>query len=71
VLTSGVYAQDVPSSFGVDRHSTHLRAWLNEAGVTQIDELRFRPSLLTPDRDGGFDKARERAVEPAAAHGRV
>lgn len=71
VLTSGVYAQGVPSSFGVDHHSTHLRAWLNEAGVTEIDELRFQPSLLTPDPDGGFDRARERAVDLAAAHGRV
>ena len=71
-LTSGAYAQDFPSpAFGVDHHSTYLRDWLNQAGVTEIDELRFQPSLLTKDPAGDLEKANQRGVELAKAHGRV
>jgi FMN-dependent NADH-azoreductase len=62
-LTSGAYGPSMPSpAFGVDHHSTYLRSWLNQAGVTDIDELRFQPSLLTADPEGRFKAA------VAAAH---
>ncbi|BBX65967.1 FMN-dependent NADH-azoreductase [Mycobacterium saskatchewanense] len=67
VLTSGVYAQGVPAAFGVDYHSTYLRAWLNQAGVTEIDELRFQPSMLTADPAGDLEVANRRAVELGTA----
>jgi FMN-dependent NADH-azoreductase len=71
-LTSGVYAQGVKTpDFGVDHHSTYLRAWLNQAGVTEIDELRFQPSLLTPDPARSLDEAIKKAVELAQVHGRL
>lgn len=71
-LTSGVYAQGVASpAFGVDHHSTYLRAWLNQAGVTAIDELRFQPTLVTEDPAGDLAKAKERAIELAKVHGFV
>ncbi|HVI88960.1 MAG TPA: NAD(P)H-dependent oxidoreductase [Dongiaceae bacterium] len=71
VLTSGAYAQHLPSpAFGVDHHSTYLRAWLNQAGVTQIDELRFQPTLLTKDPVGDFARVQERAAELARNQGR-
>ena len=71
-LTSGVYAQGVKTpEFGVDHHSTYLRAWLNQAGVTEIDELRFQPSLLTPDPARSLDEAIKKAVELAQVHGRL
>jgi FMN-dependent NADH-azoreductase len=70
-LTSGVYAPGVPPAFGIDHHSTYLRDWLSQAGVTEIDELRFQPSLLTEDPAGDLEKANKLAVELANAHGRI
>ncbi len=70
VLTAGAYAQSLPSpAFGVDLQSTYLRAWLNQAGVTAIDEVRFQPSLLTQDPEGDFQRAKHAAVELATVHG--
>ena len=72
VLTSGAYASSFPSpAFGVDHHSTYLRAWLNQAGVSKIDELRFQPTLLTKDPAGDFERANQAAVRLAQAHGQV
>lgn len=68
-LTSGVYAQNVPPAFGTDHHSTYLRDWLNQAGVTEIDELRFQPTLLTEDPAGGLASTSQRAVDLAHSHG--
>jgi FMN-dependent NADH-azoreductase len=57
-LTSGAYGPSMPSpAFGVDYHSTYLRAWLNQAGVTDIEEIRFQPTLLNPDPEGGLKTA--------------
>jgi FMN-dependent NADH-azoreductase len=71
-LTSGVYAQGVPEpAFGVDHHAAYLRMWLNQAGIHQIDEVRFQPSMLTPDPAGDLQKALDDAARLAAAHGRV
>ena len=72
VLTSGAYAASFPSpAFGVDLHSTYLRAWLNQAGITAIDEIRFQPTLLTRDPSGDFARAKQTAIDLAAAHGSV
>lgn len=71
-LTSGAFSQSAPSpAFGVDHQSTYLRAWLNEAGVTAINELRFQPTILTPDPAAALADARQRAVRLAQAHGCV
>ncbi len=70
-LTSGVYAPGVPPAFGIDHQSTYLRDWLNQAGVTEIDELRFQPSMLTADPPGDFEKACKSAVELAQQHGLI
>jgi FMN-dependent NADH-azoreductase len=57
-LTSGAYGPSMPSpAFGIDHHSTYLRDWLNQAGVTEIEEIRFQPTLLTSDPDGSFKAA--------------
>ena len=57
-LTSGAYGPSMPSpAFGIDHHSTYLRDWLNQAGVTDIDEIRFQPTLLNPDPEGSFEAA--------------
>jgi len=68
-LTSGAYAPSMPSpAFGVDHHSTYLRDWLNQAGVTDIEEIRFQPTLLNADPEGGF-KAAVAAARTLAARG--
>ena len=72
VLTAGAYADGRPSpAFGVDHQSTYLKSWLNQAGVTAIDDLRFQPTLLTADPQGALVQARQAAVDLAKAHGRV
>lgn len=61
-LTSGAYGPEMPSpAFGVDYQSSYLRFWLNQAGVKNIAELRFQPSLLTQDPEGDFQAAIARA----------
>ena len=72
VLTAGAYADSFPSpAFGVDHQSTYLKAWLNQAGVTAIDDLRFQPTLLTADPHGALEQARQAAVALAKAHARI
>ncbi len=72
VLTAGAYAPSAPSpAFGVDHHSTYLGAWLSQAGVTAIDEVRFEPTLLTQDSAGDFERAKRAAMELAHTHGRL
>jgi FMN-dependent NADH-azoreductase len=69
VLTSGAYAQGIPTpAFGTDHHSTYIHDWLEQAGVTAIDELRFQPTMLTADPAGAAEDARRRAVELAKSH---
>lgn len=56
-LTSGAFSPAAPSpAYGVDHHSTYLSFWLNQAGVTDIEEIRFQPTLLTGDPEGDFAK---------------
>lgn len=59
VLTSGAYGPNMPTpAFGVDHHSTYLRSWLNQAGVTDIEIVRFQPVLLDPAPEAGFAAAK-------------
>jgi FMN-dependent NADH-azoreductase len=69
VLTAGAYADDRPSpAFGVDHQSTYLNAWLNQAGVTAIDEVRVQPTLLTTDAQDVLERAKQKAADLAARH---
>jgi FMN-dependent NADH-azoreductase len=68
-LTSGAYAPSMPSpAFGIDHQSTYLRDWLNQAGVTEIEEIRFQPTLLTSDPEESF-KAAVGSARSLAARG--
>jgi len=72
VLTAGAYADSRPSpAFGVDYQSTYLKAWLNQAGVTAIDEVRYQPTLLTPDPQGALEQAKRSAMSLATTHARI
>ncbi|MCZ4255496.1 NAD(P)H-dependent oxidoreductase [Sulfitobacter sp. G21635-S1] len=61
--TSGVYAPGAPAKYGTDHHSTYLDWWLDFIGVTEIETVRFQPSLLTADPDGDQLQALERAAD--------
>jgi FMN-dependent NADH-azoreductase len=66
VLTSGAYAPHFPSpAFGVDHHATYLKDWLNQAGVTAIEEIRYQPTLLVADPEAAFAAAKEAAAAAA------
>lgn len=68
VYTSGAYAESFPSpAFGVDHQSTYMTAWLNQAGVTDISEIRYQPTILTADSEGDFARAKEAAATAGAA----
>jgi FMN-dependent NADH-azoreductase len=61
--TSGAYSPAAPSpAFGTDHHATYMRAWLNQAGVTQIAEVRYQPTLLDPDSEASFHRAKAAAA---------
>ncbi len=64
--TSGVYAPGVTASFGLDFHSTYLDWWLNFIGVSDIETVRFQPSLLTADPAKAFQEAIADAQQVAA-----
>ncbi|UWQ79662.1 NAD(P)H-dependent oxidoreductase [Leisingera sp. S132] len=66
-LTSGAYGPGMPSpAFGVDHQSAYLKFWLNQAGVEDIAELRFQPTLLTADPEAGFQAAAAEAEKLAS-----
>ncbi|MFK5073323.1 NAD(P)H-dependent oxidoreductase, partial [Klebsiella pneumoniae] len=64
--TSGAFSPSaLPPAFGVDHHSTYMRAWLNQAGVSDIAEIRYQPTLLDPDSDAAFARAKSEAASLA------
>lgn len=58
VYTSGAWGPEMPSpAYGVDHQSTYMRAWLGQAGVTDLAEIRYQPTLLDPDSAAAFERA--------------
>ena len=55
--TSGVYAQGVPAAFGLDFQSNYLDWWLKFIGLSDIETIRFQPTLLSADPAKGFEDA--------------
>jgi FMN-dependent NADH-azoreductase len=67
VYTSGAFSEAAPSpAFGVDHQSTYMRAWLNQAGITDIEEIRYQPTLLSGDPEDDFARAKQAASARAA-----
>ena len=66
ILTSAVYGPGRPPSFGNDFQAPYLRDWLRWAGVTDIDEVHFRPNLATGDADAARTRAHREARDAAA-----
>lgn len=66
VYTSGAFSHAFPSpAFGVDHQSTYMEAWLAQAGVSDVETIRYQPTILTADSDGDFAKAKTAAAEAA------
>ncbi len=63
VYTSGAYSTSAPSpQFGIDHHSTYMRSWLNQAGITAIEEIRYQPTLLSASPEEDFIAAKTAAA---------
>ena len=60
VYTSAVYGDDRGPQFGVDFQAPYFNDWLRWAGITDISEVRFHPTL-----SGDWDAAREIATADA------
>jgi FMN-dependent NADH-azoreductase len=52
VYTSAVYSEGAPLPFGQDFHRTYFNDWLRWAGIEDVSEVRFQPTLVTADADG-------------------
>jgi FMN-dependent NADH-azoreductase len=66
VYTSGAFSQAFPSpAFGVDHQSTYMDSWLDQAGVTDRQVIRYQPTILTTDSDGDFVRAKAAAAAAA------
>jgi FMN-dependent NADH-azoreductase len=66
IYTSGAYAPGVAPAFGKDFHSTYFDDWLRFINVKDIATVRFQPTLLTADYEGGLKAALEAAIATAA-----
>jgi len=65
--TSGVYAPGVDKNFGMDFQSSYFSWWLNMIGVSDVETVRFQPSLLTADPSGEMEMAMVQARTLAVA----
>ena len=65
VHTSAVYGPGRAEGFGSDFSAPFLRDWLRWAGITDLEEISFRPDLVTADAAAGRAAAHERAREVA------
>jgi len=64
--TSGVFAPGVDAKYGSDFQSSYLEWWLNMAGVSEVETVRFQPSLVTADPTAELNAAIHKARALAA-----
>lgn len=66
--TSGVFAPGADPKYGADFHSSYLSWWLNMIGISDIETVRFQPSLVIADPVAEFETAlvnsRSEAMRP-------
>jgi FMN-dependent NADH-azoreductase len=51
IYTSGVYGPGRGAAFGTDFHATYFNDWLRFAGVKDVSEVRFQPTIATADAE--------------------
>ncbi len=66
VYTSAVWGPPLGPEFGSNFQSTYFGDWLRWAGVTDIDEVHFRPDLATADAGAARARAHREARDAAA-----
>ncbi len=59
VISSAVWEPGIDPGFGQDFQSSYLDWWLRKIGVSDIQMIRFQPSMLTPDPDAQYRAAFE------------
>jgi FMN-dependent NADH-azoreductase len=63
IYTSGVYSEGVPIQYGVDFHASYFNDWLRFAGITDVTQVRWQPTILTASREDEKAVALKRAVD--------
>ncbi|GAA2794289.1 FMN-dependent NADH-azoreductase [Crossiella cryophila] len=61
IYTSAVYGPDRSHRFGADFQQPYLTDWLRWAGITDIEEISFRPNLVTASAEPARTHAHEQA----------
>lgn len=64
VYTAGVQPQDSPA-FGTDFQIPFFTDWLKSIGISDINNIEFRPTILTTDADAGRKAAETLARDTA------
>jgi FMN-dependent NADH-azoreductase len=67
IYTSGVYSPGAPLAFGNDFHSTFVSDWLRFAGISDVTDLRFQPTVLTQSPDDDRATALRQAANAGAS----
>jgi FMN-dependent NADH-azoreductase len=65
VYTSAVYGEDRGPQFGVDFQAPYFNDWLRWAGITDIEQITFRPNLAVDDPEPGRHAAHAAARDLA------
>jgi FMN-dependent NADH-azoreductase len=65
IYTSAVYGEGRGPAFGRDFQATFFTDWLHWAGISDVEEIHFRPDLATADADTARQAAHARARELA------
>lgn len=65
IYTSAVYGPDRGPAFGADFQAPYFTDWLRWAGVTDVNEVHFRPNLVTADADSARRYAHDQARDLA------
>ncbi|WP_181780168.1 FMN-dependent NADH-azoreductase [Pseudonocardia pini] len=65
IYTSAVYGEGRGPAFGRDFQAPFFTDWLHWAGVSDVEEIHFRPNLATADADTARQAAHARARELA------
>ena len=53
VYTSAVYGDDRGPQFGMDFQAPYFNDWLRWAGITDVEQIMFRPNLAVDDPEPG------------------
>jgi FMN-dependent NADH-azoreductase len=63
IYTSAVYGPDRGPAFGADFQAPYFEDWLRWAGITDVNQIHFRPNLATADAETSRRAAHAEARE--------